>query len=113
MPRDVATSACCDLCDGKHRIAAIARRAAAEPGRPAEPRSRQGHLLFVAAKLAPRHRVGCKHQPHANLELRAGIEPQQIADRLLLPLPLCTLAGYPLRRGVLRPSDGPRKESLE
>lgn len=50
-----------DLRDGKHRIAAIVRRAAAEPGRPAEPRSRQGHLLFVTAKLAPRHRVGREH----------------------------------------------------
>jgi hypothetical protein len=90
------------------QVTAIVRRAAAEPGRPAEPRSREAHRLFVAAKLAPRYRVGREHQPHANLELRAGIEPQQIAEQLLLSLPLCTLVGYSLRRGVLRPSDVPR-----
>ena len=70
MPGDRANSGCCDLRDGKHRIAAIVRRAAAEPGRPAESRSRQGHRIFVAAKLAPRHRVG--RQTSACCGLRHG-----------------------------------------
>jgi len=46
----------CSLPHGKHRVTAIVRRAATEPGRPAEPRSRQGHSLLVAAELARRHR---------------------------------------------------------